>query len=139
MQSNRQPSQAVTNLNAGPSSDSRSQPRTGPIPYIIAVAVGLVSGWVNQAVGDPLLTSLCVVAFSMFMGVWKEQRPWRWLLLVWIGVPLMLAYYHFVAHLPHTRGQVYATFLQVLAASAGAHGGHFMRQMIDNVFLKHED
>jgi hypothetical protein len=30
-------------------------------------------------------------------------------------------------------------FLQILAASAGAHGGHFMRQMIDNVFLKKEE
>jgi hypothetical protein len=31
---------------------------------------------------------------------------------------------------------VYGAFLQVLAASAGGFGGHFMRHMIDNVFLK---
>jgi len=31
---------------------------------------------------------------------------------------------------------VYGAFLQVLAASAGGFGGHFMRQMIDHVFLK---
>jgi hypothetical protein len=125
-----------------PTQDSKlhqSPPRTNPFLYIIALAFGLFSGWVNQKVGDALLTSLCVLSFSMLMGVWRKQRPWRWMLLVWIGVPLVLAYYQFVVRWPHTRGQVFAAFLQILAASAGAHGGHFMRQMIDHVFLKQDD
>ncbi len=113
--------------------------RTGAIAYLVAIALGLFSGWVNQVVTDPLLTALCVVSFTMFLGTWKKQQPWRWMLLVWIGVPLMLAYYHFVAHLPHTRGEVYGAFLQLLAGSAGAHGGHFMREMVDHVFLKQDD
>ncbi|MFZ0312155.1 MAG: hypothetical protein WAL85_05565 [Candidatus Korobacteraceae bacterium] len=106
--------------------------------YPVALALGLFAGWVNQKAADALLTALCVLAFSMFLGVWKKQQPWRWLVLVWIGVPVVLAYYQFVVGWPHTRGQVYAVFLQILAASAGAHGGHFMREMIDNVFLKDE-
>jgi hypothetical protein len=113
--------------------------RTSPFVYLVAIILGLFSGWVNQKVGDPLLTALCVVSFSMFMGVWKKGRPWRWLLLVWVGVPMVLAYYHFVVRWPHNRGQVYAAFLQILAASAGANGGHFMREMIDHVFLKQDD
>lgn len=128
-----------TAADPGRSPINHSIPRTGPFAYILAFVLGLFSGWVNQVVGDPLLTSLCVLAFSMFMGSWKKDRPWRWMLLVWLGVPLMLAYYHFVVHLPHNRGQVYGAFLQILAASAGAHGGHFMRQMIDHVFLKQDD
>ena len=113
--------------------------RTSPFVYAIALALGLLAGWINQIVGDPLLTALCVVAFSMFMGVWKKQRPWRWMLSVWIGVPLVLAYYQFVFHWPHNRGEVAAAFLQVLAASAGAHGGHFLRQAIERVFLQQDD
>jgi hypothetical protein len=109
------------------------------LAYPIAIAFGLFSGWVNQKVDDALLTTLCVLGFSMLLGVWKKQKPWRWLVLVWIGVPVVLAYYQFVVGWPHNRGQVYAAFLQILAASAGAHGGHFMREMIDNVFLKRED
>jgi len=108
--------------------------RTSFITYLIAVLLGLFAGWVNQRVDDALLTALCVLAFSMAMGSWKPARPWRWGLLVWIGVPLVLAYYHLVVRWPHNRGQVYGAFLQILAASAGAFGGHFMRQMIDNVF-----
>ena len=110
--------------------------RTKPVSYIFAVVCGLFSGWVNQVVDDALLTALCMLAFAMLLGVWKPQRPWRWVLLVWIGVPLVMAYYQFMVKWPHDRGQVYGAFLQVLAASAGGFGGHFMRQMIDHVFLK---
>lgn len=119
---------------------SRSNPtRTNPLIYALAVGFGLLSGWINQKVDDALLTSLCVLAFTMLLGVWKKEHPWRWLLLVWIGVPLVLAYYQFVVRWPHSRGQLYAAFFQVLAASAGAHGGHYMRDMIDHVFLKQDD
>jgi len=109
---------------------------TNPLIYIFAVAAGLFSGWANQRVDDALLTALCMVGFAMFFGVWKPQQPWRWVLLVWVGVPLVLGYYQFIVKWPHDRGQVYGAFLQVLAASAGGFGGHFMRGMINNVFLK---
>jgi ABC-type multidrug transport system permease subunit len=112
------------------------QSQTNPLFYVFAFACGLFSGWVNQVVDDALLTALCMLAFAMLLGVWKPQRPWRWVLLVWIGVPLVMAYYHFVARWPHNRGQVYGAFLQVLAASAGGFGGHFMRNMIESVLLK---
>jgi len=104
------------------------------VSYLVAILSGLFTGWVNQRVDDPLLTALCVLAFTMVLGFWKPDRPWRWALLVWAGVPVVLAYYHFVIKWPHDRAQVYGAFLQLLAANAGAYGGHFMRQMIDNVF-----
>ena len=110
--------------------------RTSAVVYLGAIVAGLLSGWVNQKVNDPLLTALCVLAFTMSLGVWKKDRPWRWVLLVWVGVPLVLVYYQFVVKWTHDRGQVYGAFLQLLAASAGGFGGHFMRQMIDNVFLE---
>ena len=109
---------------------------TNPLIYLFAAACGLLSGWVNQVVDDALLTALCVLGFSMLFGVWKPQHPWRWVLLIWIGVPLVLAFYQFVVGWPHNRGEVYGAFLQIFAASAGGFGGHFMRHMIDNVFLK---
>ncbi len=83
---------------------------------------------------DALLTALCMLGFAMLLGTWKPQQPWRWVVLVWIGVPMVMAYYAYIVKWPHDRGQVYGAFLQILAASAGGFGGHFMRQMIDNVF-----
>jgi ABC-type multidrug transport system permease subunit len=115
---------------------AHTQSRTSPLFYGFAIACGLFSGWVNEVVNDPLLTALCVLGLAMLCGTWKWQRPWRWVLLVWIGVPIMLAYYAFIVKYPHDRAQVYGAFLQILAASAGGFGGHFMRQMIDNVFRK---
>lgn len=113
--------------------------RTGIFVYVLAIVLGIFSGWVNQAVDDALLTALCVLAFTMFLSVWKASHPWRWGLLVWIGVPLVLGYYQFVVKWPHDRGQVYGAFIQILAASAGSFGGYFMRKMIDHVFLKQDD
>ena len=118
---------------------SETRSRTNPLIYIFAAASGLFSGWVNQVVDDALLTALCMVGFAMLFGTWKPAHPWRWVLLVWIGVPIVLGYYAFIVKWPHDRGQVYGAFLQILAASAGGFGGHFMRQMINNVFLKRED
>jgi ABC-type multidrug transport system permease subunit len=117
---------------------TETRSRTNPLIYAFAAFCGLFSGWVNQTGDDALLTALCMVGFAMLFGVWKPSRPWRWVLLVWLGVPIVLAYYAFVVKWPHDRGQVYGAFLQILAASAGGFGGHFMRQMIDNVFLKKE-
>jgi len=116
-----------------------SASRTSFVVYAIAILLGLFSGWVNQTVDDALLTALCVLASTMMLGVWKSRQPWRWVLLVWVGVPIVLAYYHFIVKWPHDRGQVYGVFIQLLAASAGGFGGHFMRQMINHVFLKQED
>ena len=130
---------ADTAVSAKKLTSSNSAARTGILVYLIAVALGLFSGWVNQVADDALLTSLCVLAFSMLMGVWKKDRPWRWVVMVWIGVPIVLAYYQFVVRWPHDRSQVYAAFLQILAASAGGFGGHFMREMIEHVFLKNEE
>ena len=113
-------------------------PPTSFFVYLLALVLGLFSGWVNQTVDDALLTALCVLAFTMFLGSWKKDHPWRWVLLVWVGVPAVLGYYQFVVRWPHDRGQVYGAFLQILAASAGGFGGHFMRQMIDDVFLNGE-
>jgi ABC-type multidrug transport system permease subunit len=110
--------------------------RTNPLIYLSAIASGLFSGWVNQIVDDALLTALCMVGFAMLFGVWKPQRPWRWVLLVWIGVPVVLGFYQYMVGWSHDRGQLYGAFLQLLASSAGGFGGHFMRHMIDNVFVK---
>ncbi len=126
------PSSSAASTKAAPA-------RTNPLFYLLAFGFGLFSGWVNQKVDDALLTALCVLAFTMLLGVWKKERPWRWLLLVWIGIPLVLAYYQFIVRWPHDRGQVWGAFLQLLAASAGANGGHYMRDMIDHVFLKKDD
>jgi hypothetical protein len=139
VESSESPSPADTAVSATRLKSSKTHPRTSFLVYLLALAMGLFSGWVNQRVDDALLTSLCILAFSMLMGAWKKDSPWRWVLLVWIGVPVVLAYYQFVVRWPHDRSQVYAAFLQILAGSAGSFGGHFMREMIDNVFLKKEE
>ena len=104
--------------------------------YFVAIVAGLLTGWLNEIVKDPLLTALSVLGFTMAMGVWKPERPWRWGLLVWAGIPLVLAAYAAFTKRPHERWEVYGAFLQLLSANAGSYGGHFMRRMVEGVFGK---
>lgn len=106
------------------------------LPYLLSILAGLLTGWINENVKDPLLTALCVLGFSMILGAWKPERPWRWGLLVWAGVPVVLACYAVFTRRPHERWEVYGAFLQLLSANAGSYGGHFMRRMIQGVFGK---
>ena len=124
---------------ATPDTTKDGSSRTNPLFYVFALLCGLFSGWVNQTVDDALLTALCMLGFTMLLGAWKPHQPWRWVLLVWIGVPVALGYYNYIVKWPHDRGQVYGAFLQILPASAGGFGGHFMRQMINNVFRRKEE
>ena len=50
--------------------------------YLLAITFGLIAGSIQGKFGDLLLTALVVMAFTMFLGILRPQRPWRWMLIV---------------------------------------------------------
>src|SRR5664280_1324761 len=58
--------------------------------YGIAVALGMFCGVVHVGVRDPLLTALSVLVSTMFLGYMRPSRPWRWVLLVGLFVPVVM-------------------------------------------------
>ena len=113
--------------------DSGSRGRRDLLYYAFAVAAGVFAGWVAIKVGDLLLTALLVLAPCMLLGVMRPEKPWRWVVIVGICVPLAeLLGYLIVVEKP-TRSQIYESFLAFLPGIAGAYGGAVMRRAISNM------
>lgn len=103
--------------------------------YALAVILGIAAGALDVEIGDLLLTALFVLASTMFLGILRPERPWRWIVLVAAFVPLLqfLAYF-FLTEKPY-RAQIYEAFLGFLTGSAGAYAGSAGRRALQ-VFRK---
>ena len=104
--------------------------------YLLAVLSGALAGWLDIKVGDLLLTAMVVLAACMLFGILSPRKPWRWVLLVGVFVPVMewLAYF-FLSEKPQ-RAQIYESFLAFVPGIAGAFGGAMGRGLGDNLFAK---
>ncbi|HEY1272493.1 MAG TPA: hypothetical protein VGF08_10935 [Terriglobales bacterium] len=103
---------------------------------IAAMLMGIFSGWIDVQVDDRLFTALLVLAFCMFLGFMKPARVWRWVLLVWIFVPIARAVAYWTRHIPSDRGQIAGAILTLLPGAVGALGGMLMRRIVQNIFSK---
>jgi hypothetical protein len=102
--------------------------------YLLAVISGAAAGWLDIKVGDLLLTAMVVLAANMLLGFLSPRRPWRWVVLVGLFVPVVewLAYF-FLSEKPE-RAQIYESFLAFVPGIAGAFGGSIGRGVVDNLF-----
>jgi hypothetical protein len=104
--------------------------------YLLAAMSGALAGWLDIKVGDLLLTAMVVLAACMLLGILSPRRPWRWVLLVGVFVPVMewLAFF-FLSQKPE-RAQIYESFLAFVPGIAGAFGGAMGRGVVDNLFAR---
>jgi hypothetical protein len=102
--------------------------------YLLAAMSGVLAGWLDIKVGDLLLTAMVVLAANMVLGFLSPRRPWRWVVLVGVFVPVVewLAYF-FLSEKPE-RAQIYESFLAFVPGIAGAFGGAMGRGVVDNLF-----
>jgi hypothetical protein len=102
--------------------------------YSLAAISGALAAWLDIKVGDLLLTAMVVLAACMLLGILSPRKPWRWVLLVGVFVPVVewLAYL-FLAQKPE-RAQIYESFLAFVPGIAGAFGGSLGRGLVDNLF-----
>ncbi len=104
--------------------------------YLLASACGVFAGIIDIRVGDLLFTAMIVLAACMLLGILRPWRPWRWVLLIGLFVPVVdgLAYVFF-SQKPD-RAQIYESFLAFLPGIAGAYGGAMGRGVVNNLFEK---
>jgi hypothetical protein len=103
------------------------------LQYLLAAACGVTAGWIDIKVGDLLFTAMLVLASCMLLGFARPRRPWRWVLLVGMFVPIVewLAY-TLLAQKPE-RAQIYESFLSFLPGIVGAYGGAVGRGVVNNL------
>ena len=102
--------------------------------YLLAAACGIFAGWIDIKVGDLLFTAMIVLASCMLMGFVRPGRPWRWVLVIGVFVPVIewLAYFFLLQKPEHA--QIYESFLAFLPGIAGAYGGALGRGVVKNLF-----
>ena len=104
--------------------------------YFLAALSGGLAGWLDIKVGDLLLTAMAVLTANMLLGFLSPRRPWRWVLVVGVFVPVVdwVAYF-FYSQKPE-RAQIYESFLAFVPGIAGAYGGAVGRNVVNNLFEK---
>lgn len=102
--------------------------------YVFAFLMGALTGWADIRVGDLLFTAMLVLASCMLLGFLRPHKPWRWIVVVGLCVPVTewLAFF-FLSQKPD-RAQVYESFLAFFPGIAGAYGGAIGRGVVNNLF-----
>jgi hypothetical protein len=91
--------------------------------YILGSLLGISAGFIDIKIGDLVFTALIVLISTLFLGMLRPQRPWRWTFLVATFVPaLQLLAYLLLTQKP-SRAKIYESFLCFLSGIAGAYGG----------------
>jgi hypothetical protein len=104
--------------------------------YLLAALLGIGAGVLDVKVGDLLLTALFVLGSTMLLGMLRPLKPWRWILLVGVFVPILqLLAYIFLTEKPY-RAQLYESCLGFLTGIAGAYGGAVMRRLFNELASK---
>jgi len=117
-----------------PVSPRASAGTTGDVPfYLLAALAGIGTGWADVIVDDLLFTALLVLMACMLLGVLRPRRPWRWVVVVGMFIPLTELAAYLILTVKPTRAQVYGSFLASLPGVAGAYGGAVVRGVVDHL------
>lgn len=104
--------------------------------YVLGIFLGICAGFIQARLDFLLLTALFVLFSTMLLGVLYPRRPWRWVFVVGVFVPIVqLLAFVVMKQKPYTT-QVYESFLGFLTGFAGAYGGAVIRMAIRELFGK---
>jgi hypothetical protein len=102
--------------------------------YALAVLLGICAGILEIELGDILGTALFVLVSTLILGAIWPRRPWRWILIVGVFVPLA----RIAAYLAFGRrtdtAHLLASCLGFLTGIAGSYAGAMLRLGIDELF-----
>ena len=101
--------------------------------YLLAALCGIGTGMADVVVNDLLFTALLVLASCMMLGLLRPRWPWRWVVAVGVFIPLTELAAYLVRTVKPSRAQIYGSLLTLFPGVAGAYGGSFMREVIDNL------
>jgi hypothetical protein len=114
-----------------------AMPKSDIFIYLLGVLFGLSAGLLEITAGDLLATALFVLVSTMVLGFLRPQRPWRWIVVVGVFVPLLrVAAYLVMTQKPY-RAQVWESGLGFVTGAAGSYCGALARKGVDELFRAH--
>jgi lysylphosphatidylglycerol synthetase-like protein (DUF2156 family) len=114
-----------------------AMPKSDILIYLLAALLGLGAGILEVTVGDLLATALFVLISTLVLGFIRPRRPWRWIAVVGIFVPLVrLAVYLVLSQKPY-RAQIWESGLGFVTGTAGSYCGALARKGVDELFRSH--
>ncbi len=103
--------------------------------YVLGFILGICAGILDVRIGDLLITAIFVMLSNMSLGMLRPRKPWRWVLVVGVCVPLVqLLAYVFLTEKPYVS-HIYESFLGFLTGIAGAYAGAFGRMAVNELFF----
>jgi zinc transporter ZupT len=69
----------------------------------------------------------------MLLGALRPKRPWRWVVIVGLFVPLVELLAYLILTRNPDRAGIWESFLAFLPGIAGAYGGSILRGVVDNL------
>ena len=114
--------------------ESRLKSSASRFAYVIAAVLAMGCGYVHVLVRDPLLTALMVLVFTMVLGVWQPEHPWRWFVVFAVIVPAYTVVARLTVHPELNRGEIAGSFVAVFSGLAGGIGGSVLRRVFVTLF-----
>ena len=104
--------------------------------YALAILLGICAGILDLIVHDVLVTALFVLVSTLGLGFVRPRRPWRWILMVGVFVPLLqVLAYLFLTWKP-SRTQIWESGLGFVTGTAGCYCGALARLGVDELVRK---
>jgi hypothetical protein len=102
--------------------------------YLLAVLFGATAGILEIKLGDLLITALFLLVCTLVLGAARPERPWRWIVIVAIFVPILrIAAFLTVNQKPYVA-QIWEAAFAFVIATVGAYCGVFARKAVENLF-----
>ena len=98
----------------------------------LAVALGLVAGWLDLHVTEVIVTILALMTGGLLLGLIQPKAAWRWALLIAIGLPLMaiVAIKFSLRTAEPVQPDIRISIVALVFASLGAYIGVFIRYIL---------
>jgi len=104
------------------------------LAYTFAVLFGIGASTLEITVGDILSTALFVLVSTLVLGCIWPRRPWRWIAIVGVFVPLARMFAYFVMGRRTDTAHVWASGLGFVTGIAGSYAGAMLRLGVDELF-----
>ena len=79
----------VMTQNISDNSRSTLQPSRNLFCLILAIALGIIIGWIDLQITEVTVTILFLLVGGFLLGLFQPKSAWRWALLITVGISIM--------------------------------------------------